>query len=136
VRLEAGERGVEVAPVYLERGVLHVGVADVGVDRGQEVQRPAPRGREPDGGAGYPFPADFDFDLVAGRLRQGHPHLAGERAPVRIGEQPGGADQPAALVGDPGPRRRRVEAGDGDPHKVGPAVRLGVQGRGPHLDPG
>ena len=76
---EPRERGVEISAMNLERSLLQIGVADVGVNRGQPVQRPALRRGEAHAPARDAILSHFDVDLKVGRLGERHPDLAAER---------------------------------------------------------
>ena len=131
---EAGERRVEVLAVDLEAALLQVGVPDVGVDRGQPVERPALGRHEPDAAARDPRLPHLHVDLELGGLGERHPHLAQEDRAGR--EEPGAANERAAPVRHARPARGRVEPGYGDAHEVAVPLRLLVQGRGRRNDGG
>src|SRR2546427_8108237 len=73
-----GERRIEILAVDLERPLLEVGVADVGMDRGEPVERPAFRRGETQPAPCGAVSSHFDVDLKIRRLRKGDPHFAGQ----------------------------------------------------------
>src|SRR6185437_14135215 len=134
MRGQPGERRIQVPAVRFETFLLQGGEADVGVARRDPVQRPAPRRREPDATTPDALLADLDVNLELGarRPRQRYPELAHEARAGR--QQTRGAHERTTGVGDPGARRRGVEAHHGDPHEVVASVGLLVQCRRRRID--
>ena len=136
VRGQSRERRVEVLAVDLEAALLQVGIADVGVIGGEPVQRPATRRDESHLAPGHALLGHLELDLKIRRLRQRHPHLAGEarfRRPAG-GEEARRPHERTAAIGDARPGGGRVQTGDADAHEIAPPVGLLVQRRGRGLD--
>jgi len=125
---QAGQGRVQVAALRLDAALAQVGEPEVGVARGDPVQRPPARRYESHALADHALLADFQVDLVQHRLSQGHPHLAGEPGAAFVGQEPRRPDQRASTVGHARPGGGRVEPGDRDTHQVATPVGLPIQG--------
>jgi len=111
-----GERRVEVPAMYLERALLQIGVSDIGMDRGEPVQRPAL--------AGVIAAAAERRGRVRPRRRfevdgseSGTPELAAQRHPLRRRNRsrcPTSAPRRSVRAR----ARRAGSVGDGDAHEV------------------
>src|SRR2546426_5440389 len=131
---QPGQRRIQVPAVHFETLLVPVGEADVGVARGDPIQRPAPRRSQPDASTPDALLPHLNVDLELGpdRPRQGYPELAREARTGR--QQSRGPHERTAAVGHAGARRGGVKAHHGDPHEVVAAVGLLVQRRRRRID--
>ena len=120
--------------MYLERALLQIGVPDIGMDRGEPVQRPTFRRRESQPPPGRAVASDFDVDLKVRRFRERDPDFAAQRHPLRRRQQSRCPDQRAAPVGHARARGGRAQPGDGDAHQVFAPFGLLKQRGGSDLD--
>src|SRR2546427_9338051 len=72
---QPGQRRIQVPAVYFETLLVPLGEADVGVARGDPIQRPAPRPSQPDAPTPDPLLPHLDLHLELGphRPRHGYP---------------------------------------------------------------
>ena len=83
---EPRDRRIQVAAMDLERAFLEIGIANVGVNRGEPVQRPPFRRRDAHAPPCRAVASDFDVDLIFRWLGERHPELAAQRRSFRRGE--------------------------------------------------
>jgi len=74
--------------MYLERALLQVGVSDIGMDRGEPVQRPAFGRRESQPAPSGAVASNLDVDLKVRRFRERDPDFAAQRYPCAAGNSP------------------------------------------------
>ena len=70
----------------LERAFLEIGIANVGVNRSEPVQRPPFGRRDAHAPSCRAVASDFDVDLIFRWLGERHPELAAQRRSFRRGE--------------------------------------------------